>query len=201
MNNQSRWHRRFHCLSFILCFFLSGCHSSIEPDLYVLNPKPFTMKAQGNHQPTLIGIDSVTLPEYLDNPQLMIFTTPHQSNLLEHHQWAEPLSSNIQRVIQTNLINSLPGTAIEIAPWDSNFYPQYHLRVEISQFKVDKLGNSILRAIYTIESENKTVHQHQIQLYEKLMMVTPTTIVLSMNTLLNQLSDKIAASFTHQEKT
>src|SRR3990167_1026801 len=179
-----------------LCFLLAACSPSKEPDLYVLNPKPFNVSLQKKPQHILIGIDSVTLPHYLDNPQIMIFTTPHQSNLDEHHQWAEPLSSNIQRVIQTNLINSLHSAAIEIAPWDSDFYPQYHLRVEISQFKVDKQGNSILRSIYTIETDTKIVHQYQVQLYEKLIVVTPTTVVLSMNNLVNQLSDKIAASFS-----
>ncbi|OGV45669.1 MAG: hypothetical protein A3F46_06965 [Legionellales bacterium RIFCSPHIGHO2_12_FULL_42_9] len=164
----------------------------------MLNPKPFNVSLQKKSQHILIGIDSVSLPQYLDNPQLMIFTTPHQSNLDEYHQWAEPLSSNIQRVLQTNLNNSLHGAAIEVAPWSSDFYPQYHLRVEISEFKVDKQGNSMLRAMYTIETDNKVVHQYQIQLYEKLTVVTPTTIVLSMNNLVNQLSDKIAASFAHE---
>ena len=143
----------------------------------------------------LIGLDSITLPEYLDNPQLMIFLTEHQSSLDESHQWAEPLSSNIQRVLQTNLSNTLPGAAIELAPWGGDFYPDYHLRVEISQFKVSQQGNSILRAIYTIETKNKVVQQYQVQLYEKLAIVTPTTAVLSMNNLINKLSDKIAMSF------
>lgn len=184
--------------SLIWCFYLllAACYSSKEPSLYVLNPKPFNVHVQKNVKHTLIGIDSVTLPQYLDNPQIMIFTTPQQSNLDEHHQWAEPLSSNIQRVIQTNLSNSLRGAAIEIAPWDSEFYPQHHLRVEISQFKVDKQGNSILRAIYTIETDKKVVHQYQVQLHEKLAVVTPATVVISMNNLVNQLSDKIAATFT-----
>ena len=178
-----------------LCLFLVACYSSKEPTLYVLNPNPFNVSAQERMKHTLIGIDSVTLPQYLDNPQLMLFTTSQQSTLIEHHQWAEPLSSNIQRVIQTNLINSLHGAAVEIAPWDSEFYPQYHLRVVISQFKIDREGNSLLRAIYTIETNNRVVHQNQIQLYEKLNLVTPETIVISMNKLINQLSDKIAATF------
>lgn len=195
MNTRSKSHGQIHTLILGLCFLLAGCHPSIDPNLYVLNPKPFTVNLQKNQQHILIGIDSVTLPQYLDNPQLMIFTTPHQSNLFEHDQWAEPLSSNIQRVLQTNLINSLHGTAVEIAPWDSDFYPQHHLRVEITQFKVDKQGHSNLRAIYTIETDNKVVHQYQVQLYEKLTVVTPTTIVLSMNNLINQLSDRIAMTF------
>lgn len=193
--NNTKAYKPIYSLIVCLCFLIAACYSSKEPDLYVLNPNPLTVSLQKNMRHKLIGIDSVTLPQYLDNPQIMLFTTPHQSNLLERHQWAEPLSTNIQRVIQTNLINSLQGAAIEIAPWDTDFYPQYHLRIEISQFKVDRQGNSILRAIYTIETDRKVVHQHQIQLYEKLTVVTPTTIVLSMNSLINQLSNKIAATF------
>ena len=188
---------RFFRLIFFLtsCLILSSCHKSKEPDLYSLNPTLFSGHATQTTNPVRIGIDSITLPEYLDHSQLIVFVSPHQSKLYENKQWAEPLDTNVKRVIQTNLSNRLPRAAIQLAPWSSDFFPQYHLRVDVTQFKVDTQGNSFLQAIFYIESDKRVIHDYQVQLYEKLPVVNPDTIVVSMNKLINQLSDKIAYHF------
>src|SRR3990167_4256798 len=140
MKKKLSFHSPIHTILLMVCFLLAACHASKDPRLYILNPNPLIVSSPKNQQAILIGIDNISLPEYLENPQLMIFSTDHQSTLLEHDQWAEPLSNNIQRLIQTNLITQLPNAAVESAPWGGDFYPQYHLRLEISQFKVTWQG-------------------------------------------------------------
>ena len=184
-------------ISFLVCLVtlgLEGCRGSKDPALYSLNPAPFSAGFRQHQKPITIGIDAITIPEYIDHPQLMVFITPYQSKLFENDQWAEPIASNIQRVIQTNMAQKLPYAAVQLAPWDPNFIPELHLRVDITQLKVDKQGNSFLQAYFYLENKEKIVRHHQIQLVEKIPHVTPTTIVISLNRLLNQLSDNITLS-------
>ena len=139
----------------------------------------------------------VSIPEYLDSPYLKVFTTANEAELLELDQWAGPLDLNIARVLQTNLATYLPYAAIQMAPWDTKFYPDYHLHVDITQFNVDIHGNSILQAIYTIEKDKNSVNQYQTAFYEKLAVVRPSTIVESMNNQLRKLTEHIAARFRY----
>ena len=182
-------------LCIIGCVLLQACSSSKAPQLYVLNPLPFTPHHHAQTAPIRIAIDAINFPDYLDHPQLMMFTTENQGQLLEHYQWAEPVESNIQRVIQTNLSQQLPNAAVELAPWDSDFYPQYHLRIEISEFKVDMQGNSLLQAIYSIGADSKSLRQYQVKFSEKITDVRPAMAVRSMNRMINRLSLQIAQTF------
>lgn len=183
-------------LGALLCLtLLTQCSKSAEPTYYTLTPNHFGTNAPKNHHTVRIGIDMVTIPEYLDSPYLRIFTTANQAQLLELHQWAGAVDLNIGRVIQTNISTYLPHAAIQMAPWDTEFYPDYHLRIDITQFNVDIQGNSALQAIYTIEKNKESVHQYQIAFYEKLTVVTPSTVVASMNNLLQKLTQHIAVRF------
>ena len=183
-------------LSALLCLILlTQCSKSAEPTYYTLTPHHLGANAPKNHHTVRIGIDMVTIPEYLDSPYLRIFTTTNQAQLLELHQWAGAVDVNIGRVIQTNISTYLPNAAIQMAPWDTEFYPDYHLRIDITQFNVDIEGNSILQAIYTIEKNKESVNQYQTTFYEKVAVVTPSHVVVSMNNQLQKLTQHIAARF------
>lgn len=187
---------RLFCV-ILLVAVLTQCNKSIEPTYYTLTPIHLKSKTPHNQHTFRIGIDMVSIPEYLDSPYLKIFTTANQAQLLEMHQWAGALDITMGRVIQTNLATYLPHAAIQMAPWDTEFYPDYHLHVDITQFNVDMHGNSILQAIYTIEKNKNSVAQYQAAFYEKLTTVTPHTIVDSMNNQLRKLTEHIATHFRH----
>ena len=162
------------------CILLFACSKSVDPEYFSLMARPLKHTSNSSAHQTKIGIDIVNIPEYLDSPY--------------------PLDNNIQHVIQTNLTTMIPHSSVELAPWDSDFYPDYHLHIEITQFNIDVTGNSRLRVIYTIEHNKETAHQYQTEFYEKINPVTPANIVASMNRHVNRLSERIARNFTKMAK-
>ena len=182
------------------CILLFACSKSVDPEYFSLMARPLKHTSNSSAHQTKIGIDIVNIPEYLDSPYLKVFVSENQSKTLENEQWAGPLDNNIQHVIQTNLTTMIPHSSVELAPWDSDFYPDYHLHIEITQFNIDVTGNSRLRVIYTIEHNKETAHQYQTEFYEKINPVTPANIVASMNRHVNRLSERIARNFTKMAK-
>lgn len=185
---------KHHPFITMLCtlLLLTACTRSKEPQYYVLNP----LLAPANQPPRApdirLGIDAVNIPDYLDKSQLTVYCTAHQSNLDEHHQWVESLGNNIKRVVRTNLSTLMPGALVIISPWDSKFRPNYQLQVNISQFKVDIQGRSILQAEYVIYKEEQPLRKYNAFFVEKLPQVTPASLVVSMNNNLTKLTRDIA---------
>lgn len=175
---------------FLMGLVLIACGRSKEPDYYVLNP--FFTSPATKHLYLRIGIEDISIPEYLDKAQLVIFHSPHQNRLFENHLWSERLKSNIARVIKSNLNTALPGTLVEIAPWSSSFNPNKKIKIDITQFRVDIYGNSTLRAVYQIYDNEQNITEYNTCLYQKLHKISPAMIVVSMNDNLNRLSREIA---------
>ena len=174
---------------------LGACGRSKEAQLYVLNP--IAAQKKTNHYTYLhIGIDEVKIPGYIEKLPLAIHYTPHQVTMEEYHQWAEALDKNIERVIKTNLATLLPGALVAISPWDVLFKPNYHLQITMPLFTVDINGNSILRAEYLIYHDEQLIAKRDVYYYQKIPVVTPEKLVISMNSNLTSLSRDIAKYFS-----
>ncbi|KTC69443.1 hypothetical protein Lbir_2182 [Legionella birminghamensis] len=176
----------------VMVLFLGACGKSKEPLLYVINPIPNT-KFQASGPSTIrLGIDDVSIPEYLAKPQLMLFTSSNQSQMDDDHQWAEGLQSNVKRVLRSNLSALLPNTVVEVAPWDPKFDPGLQLQVNINEFKVDVQGNSILQADYVLYGETVDSRKYSVYYCIKLPVVNQQTLVSSMNANFTRLSRDIS---------
>jgi len=177
---------------------LLSCGRSKEPFYYVLNPVYVQIQTREVAPRERIGIDIVNIPEYLEKSQLSLYCTANQSRLNEDHQWAENLAANIKRVIKTNLTNFLPGAMVEVYPWDSKFEPNYHVQIDITQFKVDINGQSVLYADFSIYDAQKNVTQYHVRYQQKIPIVNPITVVQSMNANLTRLTRDIAKAWRYR---
>lgn len=177
---------------------LSACGRSPESRLYVLDPLPaHSQKASRQYQHLRIGLDEMTIPDYMLKPQVMLHFDEHRVELKQFDQWAEPLNKNMSRVIETNLLALLPGAAIERAPWPIEFKPSIRLALDILQFEVDSTGNSVLRVNYLVYVEEQ-LHKKGL-LYYHLHVPKPTvdTLVASMNHNLTQCTQDLARILRH----
>ena len=77
-----------------------------------------------------VGIGPVTLPQYLDRPQIVERTGPNSLKIAEFDRWAEPLNNtvprilvqNISQLLQSDRVYALPRrttTCPWISPWKS----------------------------------------------------------------------------------
>ena len=77
----------------------------LHPELPVhVRDDPGTAAAQG----PVIGVGPITVPKYLDRPQIVTRSGRNQLALGEFDRWAEPLQDNVLRVLAENLAFLIP---------------------------------------------------------------------------------------------
>ncbi|WP_115707405.1 PqiC family protein [Legionella sainthelensi] len=176
----------------ILGFILVACTRSKEPQYYLLNPIAMPSKQMNYYKNLHLGIDDITIPAYLEKPQVMISYSPNRVELEEYHQWAGALDKNIKSVISTNLASLLPGAIVESSPWNAKFKPNYQLQIDIEQFTIDMQGNSILRAEFILYHENNIAKKKDVYYRLKINNITIENLIASMNNNLTHLTQDIA---------
>lgn len=175
-------------------FFLTACGRSPDSQFYLLSPLPPQHKTK-SYKDLRIGITQINTPSYTRKPEFIIHHSKNQVELEEFHRWAEQLHNNMQEVIVANLMSLLPQAVIINGPWDSKFNPSYQLRIDISQFEVDTLGNSVLRADYLIYSAEGVYHKETRYYHRKATQTNVGALVATMNDNLNRLCVDIAKKF------
>jgi uncharacterized lipoprotein YmbA len=131
---------------------VGGCAS--EPSrFYLLSAMPGTGSAasapSGQHGPT-IGVGPVTLPRYVDRPQIAARTGPYEITLAEFDRWAEGLDANFSRVLAENLALLLPSARVVMSPWPRATPIDYQIMVDVTQFLGQVGGECLLIADWTI---------------------------------------------------
>ncbi len=184
-------------VTFIIIFAglsLTACSRSRESNFYVLNPLPVQKQQTKNHPDLRVGIEEINIPSYMTKQQFIIHYSPHHVKLDEFQQWAGALDKNIQRVVETNLSTLLPGAVVAYYPWGTQFKPNYQLHINISQFEVNTLGNTLLRATYVIYSGETLQQKRTVEYHQRAPLLTVDSFVKTMNDSLNHLTQDIAKS-------
>ena len=98
---------------------LAGCADNQPTRFYTLSAMT---DAPGGKPPATradltVGIGPVTLPPYLDRPQLVTWTAPGELKVDEFVRWGEPLDTGVTRTTVENLAALLPQDRVVRAPW------------------------------------------------------------------------------------
>lgn len=94
-------------VSGLMLILISACSTTqLAPPInyYLLDTKPASpgQKLSSN----LVQIKAVELPDYLEQPQLIIRENDHRLRIANYHSWADNLGDSIRRVLLSEL-NSL----------------------------------------------------------------------------------------------
>jgi uncharacterized protein len=98
-----------------------GPRDSPASQHYVLSPV-VEAPPDGTVSPTaplVVGVGPITLPAYLDRPQMVVRRAPDLIEVLEFEQWGEPLRDGVTRVLAINLAHLLPDSVVVVFPWRS----------------------------------------------------------------------------------
>jgi len=150
-------HRLLRACVLALCgvtlFVLSGCLGSPPTQLYLVppltSPDPAPPASAGQRDLTL-GVGPVTVPPYLDRPQLVTRTSRAKLVLADLDQWAAPLHDTIARVLAENLSLLIPTERVVLAPWSRTIDPEYQVTVEVLQFDRSPGGEVVLAARWSL---------------------------------------------------
>jgi len=128
---------------------LSGCLGSTPPTQFYLVPPlsaPDTPPpASAGRRDLTLGVGPVTIPPYLDRPQIVTRTSRAKLALADFDQWAGPLSDTIPRVLAENLSLLVPTERVILHPWPRTIDPDYQVTVDVQQFDRGP-GNQVVLA-------------------------------------------------------
>jgi uncharacterized protein len=131
---------------------LSGCLGSTPPTQFYLVPPltgSDTPPAAGWRDLTL-GVGPVTVPPYLDRPQIVTRASRAKLVLADLDQWAGPLADTIARVLAENLSLLISTERVVFHPWPRTIDPDYQVTVEVLQFDRGPGGEVVLAARWSL---------------------------------------------------
>jgi uncharacterized protein len=135
-----------------LAVVLAGCGSSPPTNYYTLSSVA-AVGQTGSPTPTtaaVIGVGPVSIPDYVDRPQIVTRQGAYAVALAANDQWAAPLSSMLPQVLVEDLSARLPADRIVAFPQVSGSALDYRVAVEIDRFDVDAENNATIAARWQI---------------------------------------------------
>ena len=106
--------------------------------------------ASAGQRDLTLGVGPVTVPPYLDRPQIVTRTSRAKLALADFDQWAAPLADTIARVLAENLSLLIPTERVVLHPWSRTIDPDYQVTVEVLQFERGPGGQVVLAARWSL---------------------------------------------------
>jgi uncharacterized protein len=116
----------------LLVIMLAGCGSSPSARFYTLSVGAAPEDAAPSKYRITVG--PVTVPEVVDRPQFVVRVGANQVTILEQHRWAEPLQSEIARVIALNLAQVLGSKQVSTYSQNVIGNADYRVIMDIQRF-------------------------------------------------------------------
>ncbi|MFM0302221.1 PqiC family protein [Paraburkholderia sediminicola] len=130
--------------------FFAGCAASPESKFYTLSPTQAAGQAASVDSISItMAIDPVTVPELVDRPQIVSRLDANRVSIDEFARWAEPLKSQIARVLAADLAQRIPGAIVSSYPQrvDDN---AYRVSVDVQSFDSSTDGTVMLAVIWSV---------------------------------------------------
>jgi uncharacterized lipoprotein YmbA len=131
----------------------AGCATSPSSQFYTLSPVQL-IELQSGVRPMAIAIGPVTVPELVDRPQMVSRIDENRVSINEFARWADPLKSQIPRVLAADLAQFIPGSIVSV-------YPQhvgdnaYRVSVDVQSFDSSTSGTVKLAIIWSVRSPRR----------------------------------------------
>ncbi|MDT8389097.1 MAG: PqiC family protein [Lentisphaeria bacterium] len=116
-----------------------GCAYTAPTAYYTLESG--RMAAASSAAAPVIVIESVSVPDYLDNKSVVVRQGPHQLERREFDQWAEPLEDAVARVLRDSFTRALPKAKVALGTdIRRDAVRDYSLNIVVYGFEADRQG-------------------------------------------------------------
>ena len=141
---------RYSAVSFAMIALplFAGCAASPASKFYTLSPVQIVEQRPGASR-IAIAIEPITLPELVDRPQIVTKLDANRVSIDEFARWADPLKSQIPRVLAADLAQIIPGAIVSTYPQraDEN---AYRVSVDVQNFDSSADGTVTLVVIWSV---------------------------------------------------
>ncbi len=107
-----------------------------------------------------IGVGPISIPDYLDRPQIVTGGGQNEVHMSEYDRWAGSLKDGIGVVLSENLSVLLPTDRIFIFPWRGSLPIDYQIEIEVVRFDGELGKGAFLTArwiIYDVDTRQVAV--------------------------------------------
>jgi len=170
---------------------IAGCGTTPNPVFYTLR-SPEAAATGSSAMSVVVG--PVTLPAVVDRPQLVTSSGENRVELHEFHRWAQPLRTEIPRVIAARVGRQLgtanTGISSDVAIND----PDYRVLIDVQRFDL-RLGESAtVEAIWTVRSRSGGTRTGHTLAEERTADASYDALIAAQRRALSALSRDIAGS-------
>lgn len=155
-------------LGLALLLATTGCAPTSPTNFYTLSGLHAPAGAGRTLAPDKpVGVAAVSLPEYLDRPQIVTRTGPNQASLSDFDTWIEPLATMVPRVLTDDLSVLLSSDQVVEMPQRRAIAFAYQVEVDVNRFDVDGTGRVVLDARwYVIDGRERLIDSGRATLAE-----------------------------------
>ncbi|HYS64712.1 MAG TPA: PqiC family protein [Paraburkholderia sp.] len=110
-----------------------GCAGSPKADFYTLS----SQAPQGRSipaAPIIVLVGAVTVPELVDRPQIVVRTGDNKVEIDEFARWADPLKSQIPRVVRADLASLLNSSQVSTYSMGGDSASTYRVQLDVQRF-------------------------------------------------------------------
>lgn len=142
--------RRF-LASLQACFLtavVAACAASPTAHFYTLSAAGSGLGSGGFTQAAYsVAVGPVTLPDLFDRPQMVVRVATNQVKIVEEQRWAQPLGSEIARVVASDLGKLLGDARVSSYAENSSANADYRVLIDVQRLDA-MLGDAV-----TIEAQ------------------------------------------------
>ena len=174
-------------LTLSILFIASGCTIS---NYYILSTAS-QPKESYSHKNQVIGVEKVTVPEYLFKREIAVAKSSSQVIFLSGSQWAEDMDTGLTRRLIAFLQKKFQQPGVYAYPWGTDMQPEIKIKVQVTRFIAQ--GDSVyLDANW--EVKNMQTEQRRLKLFSTKVVTKEDaeSIVDAMNRAFAQLEEDVA---------
>ncbi len=175
----------------------AGCvlKHSTHARLYVLRAvAPAGAAGAGEGPRAVLGVQRVTVPAWMDRPEITARTGTGEVAPDPLARWGEPITRGIQRVVTENLAALLPDRHLTAVPYGARQVVDHRLDIQVTECGRQPDGAVLLEARWAILSPDGAVLVQRRSSQRAGAVTTAEGTVDAMSQALGALSGEIAAA-------
>lgn len=155
-HNNSNKRRNSLIFALVMAALLTGCVRSQPIQYYQLSAlrEDRVIAEFAIPKDVSIGLGPVSLPAYLDRPQIVSRTSANRLTLAGKDRWVEPLAENIAQVLSEDLSMLLDTDRILLYPWTLDNTVDCQIKVDVLQFEGGSDGTVNITARWQVIGKN-----------------------------------------------
>jgi uncharacterized lipoprotein YmbA len=202
--------RAIWCGAAIWMLLLASCEGP-SPHLYVLSAgsdhgvgaevadrsKKHVRVAAARSGGSLVGVVPVSVPDYLDRPEIVTRSSSNEITVTDSQRWAERLSTNATGTVVENLAQALGAEQVVALPARSEV--DYEVALDLRRFEIDPEGRAVMIGRWSVidAKSRKEVARGGLHRSEPVADSSYGAIAAAMSRNLAVASDDIAAAILH----